>query len=143
VAGELMIEAAAESTALKAIVSEGGSGRSVRDDLANPRGGWQADLGIVGTDVATAATALFTNNLPPADLKSLVPRVAPRSVFFVYGERGQATEKPANDAFYAVASGRKEIWEVPGSKHMGGIDAQPREYERRVTAFFDRALLRR
>ena len=34
----MMIEAAAESTALKAIVSEGGSGRSVRDDLANPGG---------------------------------------------------------------------------------------------------------
>ena len=35
VGGETMIEAAAESAALKAIVSEGGSGRSVRDDFAN------------------------------------------------------------------------------------------------------------
>ena len=37
VGGEMMIEAAAESTALRAIVSEGASGRSVRDDLAQPR----------------------------------------------------------------------------------------------------------
>ena len=37
VGGEMMIEAAAESTALKAIVSEGVR-RSVRDDLANPGG---------------------------------------------------------------------------------------------------------
>jgi hypothetical protein len=29
------------------------------------------------------------------------------------------------------------------SMHIGGITAQPREYERRVVAFFDRALLRR
>ena len=36
VGGEMMIEAAAESPALKAIVSEGASGRSVRDELANP-----------------------------------------------------------------------------------------------------------
>jgi len=30
---------------------------------------------------------------------------------------------------------------VPGSKNTGGIEAQPAEYERRVIAFFDRALL--
>jgi hypothetical protein len=139
VGGEIMIEAAAESSELKAIVSEGGSGRSVRGELANPGGKWQE---LVGTGVATVATALFSNDVPPADLQSLVPQIAPpQSVFFVYGERGQPMEKPANEAFYAAARGPKAIWEVPGSKHMGGIDAQPKEYERRVTAFFDRALL--
>src|SRR5207248_8244756 len=40
VGGEMMIEAAAESTALKAIVSEGASSRSVRDELANPDTDW-------------------------------------------------------------------------------------------------------
>jgi fermentation-respiration switch protein FrsA (DUF1100 family) len=138
VGGEMMIEAAAESTALKAIVSEGASSRSVRDELANPATPWREVLGI---GVATAATALFGNNLPPARLKSLVPKIAPRSVLFVYGERGQPAEQPANEAFYAAARGPKAIWEVPGSKHMGGIDARPAEYERRVVGFFDRALL--
>jgi dienelactone hydrolase len=137
VGGEMMIEAAAESTALKAIVSEGASGRSVRDELANPGGAWQE---LIGTGVATAATAIFTSNLPPADLQGLVPKIS-GAVFFVYGERGQAPEKPANRAFYAAANGTKEIWEVPGSKHMGGIEAQPLEYERRIVGFFDRALL--
>ena len=139
VGGEMMIEAAAESDPLKAIVSEGGSSRSVRDELANPGGKWQE---LIGTGVATLATALFTNNLPPADLQSLVPEIS-GAAFFVYGERGQPIEKPANEAFYAAARGQKEIWEVPGSKHMGGIDAQPKGYERQVIAFFDRALLRR
>ena len=139
VGGEMMIEAAAESTALKAIVSEGGSGRSVSDIAANGGSPWQE---YVGTGLATAGTALFTSNTPPADLKSLVARISPRtSVFFVYGERGQTVEEPANRGFYRVAKGPKEIWEVPGSKHMGGIDAQPAQYERRVVGFFDRALL--
>jgi MYXO-CTERM domain-containing protein len=137
VGGEMMIEAAAESTALKAIVSEGASGRSVRDELANPGGAWQE---LIGTGVATAATAIFTSNLPPADLQGLVPKIS-GAVFFVYGERGQAPEKPANRAFYAAANRTKEIWEVPGSKHMGGIEAQPLDYERRIVGFFDRALL--
>jgi uncharacterized protein len=137
VGGEMMIEAAAESTALKAIVSEGASGRSVRDEVANPGGAWQE---LIGTGVATVATALFTDNVPPADLQSLVPKIS-GAVFFVYGERGQAPEKPANHAFYEAANGTKEIWEVPGSGHMGGIEAQPLEYERRVVGFFDRGLL--
>jgi len=88
------------------------------------------------------ATAVFTNNLPPRSLKSLVPEIS-GAVFFVYGERGQPDEQPANRGFYTVAHEPKEIWEVPGSKHIGGTEAQPLEYERRVTAFFDRELLPR
>jgi dienelactone hydrolase len=137
VGGEMMIEAAAESTALKAIVSEGGSGRSVRDVVANPGSAW---MELLGTGVLTAATALFTDNVPPADLLSLVPRIS-GATFFVYGEQGQPIERPANEAFYAAARGPKEIWEVPGSGHMKGIEAQPSEYERRIVGFFDRALL--
>jgi fermentation-respiration switch protein FrsA (DUF1100 family) len=137
VGGEMMIEAAAESTALKAIVSEGASSRSVRDELANPGGSWQE---VIGTGVATVGTALFANNLPPRSLKSLAPEIS-GAVFFVYGERGQPAEQPANQAFYAASGEPKEIWEVPGSKHIGGTEAQPAEYERRVTAFFDRVLL--
>jgi hypothetical protein len=30
---------------------------------------------------------------------------------------------------------------VPDSGHVGGITAQPQDYDRRVTEFFDRALL--
>jgi len=136
VGGEMMMEAAAESSALKAIVSEGGSSRSVRDELANPGGSWQE---VIGTGVATVGTALFSNNLPPRSLKSLASEI-PGAVFFVYGEEGQPAEEPANQAFFAEAREPKEIWEVPGSGHIGGTEAQPQEYERRITAFFDREL---
>jgi dienelactone hydrolase len=139
VGGEMMIEAAAESSALKAIVSEGGSARSVRDLVANPGNGL---LAVLANVVTTASTAVFTNDLPPADLESLVPRVS-GAIFFMYGEHGQAAEEPANTSFYAVAHEPKEIWKIPGAKHMGGADAQPAEYERRIVRFFDRALLDR
>jgi dienelactone hydrolase len=138
VGGELMIEAGAESEALRAIVSEGASGRSVRDDLVNDAP-WQ---GTLGDGVMTAATALFTDDLPPATLQSLVPKIH-GAVFFVYGEKGQEMERPANTAFFARAHEPKQIWEVPGSGHIGGVDAQPAEYERRIVAFFDRYLLER
>jgi hypothetical protein len=137
VGGEMMIEAAAESGALKAIVSEGASSRSVRDELANPGGSWQE---LTGSGVATAATAIFASDQPPADLQSLVPQIS-GAAFFIYGEYGQPVEQPVNDAFYAAARGPKEVWEVPGSGHIGGTEAQPQEYERRVVGFFDRTLV--
>jgi fermentation-respiration switch protein FrsA (DUF1100 family) len=137
VGGEMMIEAAAESEALRAIVSEGASARSVRDIVANPGTTWSE---VLGNGVATLSTSIFSNDLPPADLKSLVPKIS-GAVLFVYGENGQPAEEPANRAFYAVAHEPKELWEVPGSGHIGGTEARPREYERRVVAFFDRYLL--
>jgi hypothetical protein len=62
-------------------------------------------------------------------------------VFFIYGERGQPMERTANEGFYAAAQGQRALWEVPASGHIGGIDAEPQEYERRVVGFFDRVLL--
>ena len=50
-------------------------------------------------------------------------------------------ERPANETFYAAALGEPVLWEVPGAGHIGGIDAEPQEYERRVVGFFDRVLL--
>jgi uncharacterized protein len=137
VGGEMMIEAAAESPELKAIVSEGGSGRSHYDEIANGSSFGQ----VLGIGLFTAATSLWTSNLPPEDLKGLVRKIS-GATFFIYGENGQPAEKPANEGFYEVARGPKEIWEVPGSGHMAGTEAQPEEYERRVVDFFDRTLLR-
>ena len=133
VGGEMMIEAAAESPELKAIVSEGASSRSVRDELANPGGGWSE---IVGNGVATLATAVFTDNLPPATLESLVPQIS-GAVFFVYGERGQPAESPPTGRSTPPRAGRRRSGRCPESGHIGGVEAQPLEYERRVVGFFD------
>ena len=142
VGGEMLIGAAAESDAFKAVVSEGGSSRSVRDDVANLEWSLANLPGFANQGVQTAATAVFTNNLPPEALKDLAPRIAPRPAFFIYGEHGQGgTEKAPNQGFYAAAGEPKEIWEVPEAQHVGGITTRPAEYERRVLAFFDRALL--
>jgi dienelactone hydrolase len=138
VGGEMLIHAAAHSKAFKAIVSEGASGQSARDGLAN---GDTLDS-ILGGGVNTLATAVFTNTLPPPSLKSEVAKIAPNAVFFVYGENGQGgTEAKPNKLFHASAREPKQIWEVPGGQHIAGITTQPEEYERRVIGFFDDALL--
>jgi hypothetical protein len=137
VGGEMLIHAAAHSDAFKAIVSEGASGQSARDGLAN---GDTLDS-FLGGGVNTLATALFTSTLPPPSLKSEVSSIAPTAVFFIYGENGQGgTETKPNELFYAAARRPKHIWEVPNGQHIAGITTEPEEYERRVIGFFDRAL---
>ena len=89
----------------------------------------------------TLATAIFTSTLPPPSLKSEVAKIAPTAVYFVYGEKGQnGSETKPNKGFYAAAREPKQIWEVPNGQHIAGITTQPKEYERRVIAFFDEHL---
>jgi fermentation-respiration switch protein FrsA (DUF1100 family) len=141
VGGEMLIHAAAHSDAFAAIVTEGASGQSLRDDLANPRL-VERLLDLPVQLSLTAAVAVLTNELPPPNLRSEVPKIAPTSVFFIYGEHGQGgTEKRPNKAFYAAAHEPKQIWEVPGGEHIAGITTRPREYDRRVVSFLDHALL--
>ena len=139
VGGEMMLEAAARSRGLRAIVSEGAGERSIHEYLdMGDAGKWP---GAPSYAILTAGIALFTNDGPPPSLADLVGDIAPAPVFFIYGEQGQDGERDLNPTYYARARHPKRIWEVPGSGHVGGIDAQPQEYERRVVGFFDAALL--
>jgi fermentation-respiration switch protein FrsA (DUF1100 family) len=132
VGGELMLETAAETDELKAVMSDGAGIRSVRE--ASMR--WDA---VPIWASVTAATAVFSDDAPPPNLNDLVADISPRSVFLVYAEHGQGGEDLSQD-FYESAKEPKFVWKVPGAKHTEGIDKRPREYERRMIAFFDGAL---
>jgi uncharacterized protein len=142
VGGEMLLHAAAHSDAFRAVVCEGASGESLRDQLANP--GLSDRLSELPTQLfLTASLAVFGNELPPRSLISEVPGIA-APVYFIYGEDGQGgTEVGPNRAFYAAANEQSQIWEVSDGQHIAGITTQPGEYERRVVGFFDHALLDR
>jgi uncharacterized protein len=137
VGGELMLETAATTPALKAVVSEGAGFRSIRE--ASQLAGASKWLLLPQNVALTATTAMFANEGPPANLKHLVRHIAPRPVFFIFATHGQGGEE-LNPAYYAAAGEPKTLWEVSNAHHTGAIDARPREYERRVIAFFDNAL---
>jgi dienelactone hydrolase len=141
VGGEMLLQTAAESKVFRAVVSEGAGARSIRENLEKPKTfGGLTELGVSLT--LTAGTALFSNHMPPPNLKHLSARIAPRSVFFIYALHGTGgEEKQLNPKYYAAAGGPKQIWEIPEASHTGGITARPKEYERRVIGFFDDALL--
>src|SRR4051812_2597623 len=140
VGGEMMIQTAAETTALKAVASEGAGARSVRETLDSPASSdkWLATPFKL---VETTAVAVFHDQLPPASLVDLVTKLTPRPLLLMYSGTGQGGEVELNPEFHRAAGAPKTFWKIPGARHTGGIRAQPREYERRVIKFFDRALL--
>jgi dienelactone hydrolase len=137
VGGEMLLQTAAESRAFDAVVSDGAGARSYREDLEQPGSGkW---LALPTSFVLTAGTALFSNQAPPPNLESLVPRISPTPVFFIYAGHGQGGEVN-NPQYYDAARQPKQIWKIPDASHTHGLRKHPAEYERRVVAFFDRTL---
>ena len=137
VGGEMMLQAAASNTGLRAVVSEGAGVRSVREDLIRGPRGW---LALPESAVQTAAVAVLSGTGPPPSLTDLVPRISPRPLLLVYAGRGGGGEE-LNPDYYRAALAPKELWKIAEARHVGGFQARPRAYEERVTRFFDRALL--
>lgn len=137
VGGELMLQTAAETSALKAVVAEGAGSRSVGEFRKMPDA--PLDQHIFET-VVTAGLTLFSDSPPPPLLHDVVGRIAPRPVFLIWATHGVDTEA-LSPGFYRAAGEPKTLWEVPEAKHTQAIRARPAEYERRVVGFFDKALL--
>ena len=144
VGGELMLETAAETTALKAVVSEGAGARSFAEELDRERdlSGVERAVFVLSAAVKQASISVFANESPPSHLKDLVGRISPRPLLLIAAPNTRNGEQLNRD-YHAAAAEPKALWEIPESEHTRGLDARPREYERRVVGFFDGALLGR
>jgi uncharacterized protein len=138
VGGEMMLEAAAGNRALRAVVSEGAGARSLREEYDSMHG-VDKFFGVTQYALRDASVALFSGSTPPAHLKTLVPRIAPRPLMLIQAPNSPNGER-LNDDYYRAAHEPKVSWAIPESRHIGGIEARPREYEKRVVGFFDAAL---
>jgi fermentation-respiration switch protein FrsA (DUF1100 family) len=140
VGGETFLQAAAHSEDLQAVVSEGATARSVGELLSVPG---SRSVPVAVNAGMTAGTAVFSDAAPPPHLIDLVDQIAPRALFLIYAPAvDDGEERRFNTAFYRAAGSPKAIWAVPEAGHVGARDARPREYEERVTRFFDRNLRR-
>jgi uncharacterized protein len=141
VGGEMMIDAAADTPGLAAVVSEGAGARSMTEDMdgdAPALSKWT--LGLAATAVKTAAVAVSSNRVPPENLKTLAARVD--QPLLLIAAPHAPTGEVLNRGYAEAAGDSATLWEIPESTHVGGMRARPQEYERRVMGFFDRALRR-
>jgi uncharacterized protein len=141
VGGEMMLDAASNTKSLVAVVSEGAGARVFSEEMDQDLPPFEKATNAVPAWIKQASIAVFSNQSPPTNLKELVPKIAPRAMFLIAAPNAP-TGEDLNRGYYKAAGEPKALWEIPESKHVGGQEARPAEYERRVIGFFDRALLR-
>jgi predicted acyl esterase len=139
VGGEMLLQTAAETTGLKAVVSEGAGRRSLREHVHIPGLG-TVQRWLTPWVVQTGALMVMSNTAPPPDLAQLVSRISPRPILLIRAMHGLDDES-LNRVYYAHARQPAALWEVPRGGHTGALAALPQQYEARVVGFFDRALL--
>jgi dienelactone hydrolase len=139
VGGELMLQAAAETDELAAVVSEGAGTRQLSEQLEEFHG-LERVLNAPGFAFVTAGTAIFSSTAPPPNLTDLAPKIE-QPLFVIWAPNGGNVEHMSREYYELASSSSKQIWAMPTAKHVGGIRDQPREYERRVVGFFDDTLL--
>jgi hypothetical protein len=139
VGGEMMIETAADSDELAAVVSDGAGARSTAEDMDHDDpalGKWT--FGLAMSVVKSAAVAVSSNHAPPANLRTLAAKV--EQPMLLIAAPNAPTGETLNRGYAEAAGASATLWEIPEAGHVGGQDARPEEYERRVVGFFDEAL---
>jgi uncharacterized protein len=137
VGGELMLETAAETHELDAVVSEGAGPRTMGETIDMPNlPARDRPLAAFQYMVRDLTVAVSTNSMPPKHLDTLVAQIEQPTLLIA---APNTTNGEQLNRVYAEGS-KATLWEIPESKHVQGIKARPAEYERRVVEFFDRAL---
>jgi fermentation-respiration switch protein FrsA (DUF1100 family) len=132
--GEVLLEVAAREPRMRAVVSDGSA--RPRDAVdANDASAPEAAVAELGLQVIRGISGMRS----APSLNGLIPRIAPRPVLLIASTKG-GTEIPTNREYARRGGPTVQLWEIPEAGHTGGIKARPAEYERRTTAFLDRAL---
>ena len=123
VGGELLLQTAAHTHALRAVVSEGAGQRSVAEHLDNPELG-SVQRWFTGMLAQTAAVAVLSNHSPPDGLADLAARIAPRPVLLIQAVHGNPDEI-LNEVYDRAAGRSSELWKVAKGGHAGALAAAP------------------
>jgi fermentation-respiration switch protein FrsA (DUF1100 family) len=87
--------------------------------------------------IADERAGIDVDSVRPMDV---VARISPRPVFIIHGLDDYVVPVDNSKRNFAQAREPKQLWLVPGAKHGKSHSVAKAEYERRVTAFFNKAL---
>lgn len=137
--GESLLGAASTYPAVQAIAADGATHRSSAELLA-----LESERPLHRSLVARemyAAVQIFSGETPPEPplLESMTAAESTRFLLIAGGAKPM--EVAYNERFAAAVGGRADLWIVPDTGHTEAFGRYPAEYEQRVIAFFDAALL--
>lgn len=130
--GEVAVRVAASERAIRATVAEGLNGGA-----ADARDAGHSWLSLVQLGMLSAVSALLIGEGTGSDAE-LVEQIAPRPVLLI--SAGEGPEATTNRYLLQRAGRSAQLWNLPDAPHAAAIRTEPREYERRVIGFLDRAL---
>jgi len=133
--GEQAVNAAATDDRILAVVGEGVEPRVPADATPAPGPRGWVEQSVSRIVVATAA--LLTDAPAPMPLRDAVAAIAPRAVLLIAGSGEVAAIRDVAEAAPATV----DVWELPDTPHTQGLADEPEEWEARVVAFLDRALV--
>ncbi len=137
--GEQAITLAAADERISAVVAEGAGIRTLGDTLSLPDPAIAKAITFPFNWLMMTTTDLLGDASPPIALEDAVRTIAPRPLLLI--SSGTAQEQEANRVYAEAGGTRVQLWELPNASHIGGLAAEPAEYQRRVITFLDAALL--
>ena len=136
--GEVLLGAASEFPAIKAVVADGATRRSVQELITLPS---ERPLYRSFTArVMYAAVQLFSGEKPPKPLLESM-REAEDTSFLLIAAGADGLEVAFNNFFAEALGDRAELWIAPDAPHTGAFALYPADYKARVVEFFQSALL--
>lgn len=75
------------------------------------------------------------------DAKRWISEISPRPVFIIHSLDDHVISPASGELLFAAAREPRELWLEHSIDHAGFDTALPQEFERRILAFFDKALL--
>lgn len=138
VGGEILLGAASELPALRAIASEGATYRSLDEFEALPER--RGVINSLQVRMLSLAVMLFGGGRPSTPILDSIT-AAHDTPLLLIAAGNVGDEIAYNEVFAAAVAPRAEVWIVPGAGHTQGLSRSPEDYEQRVIGFFERALL--
>jgi uncharacterized protein len=136
--GEVLLGAAAEYPAIRAITADGATRRCTAELLA-----LESERPLVRNFTARvwyATVGLLTGEAPPRPLlDSMLASPSTRFLLIAAGNNGLETS--FNQLFATMLGSRASLWIAPDADHTGAFHLDPDEYEQRVIAFFQAELM--
>ncbi len=138
-AGATAVMAGARFPEIRAVIAEGGYGDFAEGAVGLSTGDGSPLEMIYKWSLAASyrvITGISIDRLSPQDM---IGDIAPRPVLLIYGSRERSLSGATNQL--AAAGENSGLWVVEGAQHGNYLAVAPQEYERRVIALFDNALL--
>jgi len=134
---EIVLDAASRGSGLTVVVAEGAGVRSVNELRSRDLNVGRAMELPVNYLNNAMVVVLSRGKMPPVALAEQVGRITV-PVLLISGDI--PVERDLNRIWFRAINAPKELWEVDAG-HTAGLSTYPAEYDARVTAFLDAALL--